>query len=162
MKVFLSYAVGHLDVAIASRLRAVAAAYDVSILLPDRTVATYGRIPGDTLKKIKQSDAVIGLLTRTAQVSSVNLVNAELQAAARFSKPVIALVEQGVPVEGVPENQTVHFNSLEPTAHETSLMNVLAQIRQQQRLKTDLTALGWIAGIALGLVALNELLGVKE
>lgn len=162
MKVFLSYAVGHLDVAIASRLRAVAAAYDVSILLPDRTAIAHGELPADTLKKIRQSDAVIGLLTRTAQVTSLNLVNAELQAAEHSDKPVIALVERGVPIQGMPENQIVYFDPLQPTAHETSLMNVLGQIRQQQQWKKDLTPLGWIAGIALGLVALNELLGDKK
>lgn len=162
MKVFLSYAVGRLDAAVASRLRAVAAAYDVSILLPDRTVSGHGALPADTVKKIKQSDAVIGLLTRTAQVCSVNVVNAELQTAALSGKPVITLVEEGVPVQGVPENQVVHFNPLQPTAHEASLMAVLGQIRQQQQWKKELTALGWIAGIALGLVALNELLGPKD
>ena len=162
MNVFLSYAVGQLDSAIAARLRAVAAAYDVSILLPDRTAILCGELSGDTLKKIRQSDAVIGLLTRTAQVTSLNLVNAELQAAGQENKPVIALVEQGVPIQGVPENQTVYFDPLRPTAHEAALMNVLAQIRQQQKWKKDLTALGWIAGIALGLVALNELLGDKQ
>lgn len=153
---------GHLDAAIAARLRAVAAAYDVSILLPDRTAIPYGELPGDTLKKIRQSDAVIGLLTRTAQVTSLNVVNAELQVAEKAGKPVIALVEQGVPVQGVPEHQIVYFDPLQPTAHEPSLMNVLAQIRQQQQWKKDLTPLAWIAGIALGLVALNELLGDKQ
>jgi len=34
----------------------------------------------------------------------------------------------------------------------------VVQIRQQQQ-KKNLTALGWIAGIALGLIALSELLG---
>ncbi len=157
MRVFLSYAVGHLDAAIAARLRAVAAAYDISILLPDRTSTTYNGPAADTLRKIKQSDAVIGLLTKTAQVASVNLVNLELQAAEQAGKPIIALVEQGVMVQGVPESQIVYFNPLMPTAHESSLMQVLEHIRQQQQWKKDLTALGWIAGIALGLVALNEL-----
>lgn len=156
MKVFLSYAVGQLDAPIAARLRAVSAAYDISILLPDRTQATHAGIGIEIRNQIKQSDAVIALLTKTAQVTAVNLVNLELQAAARAGKPVIALIEQGVPVQNIPVNQVVQFNRAQPTAHEASLLSVLDQIRSKKR-KDDLTALGWIAGIALGLVALSEL-----
>jgi nucleoside 2-deoxyribosyltransferase len=156
MKVFLSYAVGQLDAPIAARLRAVAAAYDISILLPDRTQAMRGDISMDIQGKIKESDAVIALVTKTAQIAAVNFVNMEVQAAARAGKPVIALIEQGVPVQNIPANQIVNFNRSEPTAHEASLLNVLNQIRSKKR-KDDLTALGWIAGIALGLVALSEL-----
>jgi anion-transporting ArsA/GET3 family ATPase len=161
MRVFLSYAVGPVDATIAARLRAVAAAYDIAILLPDRTLPASDELTSDTLKKIKQSDAIIGLLTRGAQVASVNVVNRELRAAAQNSKPIIALVEQGVPVQGIPESQIVYFNPLIPNQHEPRLMAVLDQIRQQQQ-KKDLTALGWIAGIALGLVALSKLLGDKK
>ena len=89
MKVFLSYAVGQLDAAVAARLRAVAAAYDISILLPDRTSIIYNRLSADTLKKIQQSDAVIGLLTTSAQVASLNLVDLELNTAEQAGKPVI-------------------------------------------------------------------------
>jgi hypothetical protein len=53
MRVFLSYAVGPVDASIAARLRAVAAAYDVAILLPDRTVSPTNGLTSDTLKKIK-------------------------------------------------------------------------------------------------------------
>lgn len=155
MKVFLSYAVGEPDAPIAARLRAVAAAYDITILLPDRTHASFNGLHADAEKKIKQSDAVIALITRTAFEEWINLVHLELQTAAQANKPIIALIEQGVPIRGVP-NQVVYFNRLDPTAHEASLMNVLGEIRRQQQQK-DLTSLGWIAGIALGLVALSEL-----
>jgi hypothetical protein len=155
MKVFLSYAVGELDAPIAARLRAVAAAYDISVLLPDRTQASHNGLNSDSLAKIRQSEAVIALVTRTAQVLSVNLVNLELQAAVQAGKPIVALVEKDVPMQPLP-SQIVYFDRLNPTAHESALMNVLAQIRNEQQ-KNDLTALGWIAGIALGLVALNAL-----
>jgi hypothetical protein len=161
MKVFLSYAVGQIDAPIAARLRAVAAAYDIIILLPDRTHMTRPNLIADTLKKIKQSDAVIALMTKTAQMAVVNLVNLELQAAAQTGKPVIALVEQGISVQAMP-SQIVYFNRLMPTAHESSLMKALEQIRQQQQLKNDITALGWIAGIALGMVALGNLVGDSD
>jgi len=186
MNVFLSYAVGQFDAPIAARLRAVAAAYDISILLPDRTqpannslpadmlqktvpnpifstphANVNNKLPADTLQKIRQSGAVIALVTSTAQVSQINLVNLELQAAAQIGRPIIALVEHGIKIQGPPENQIVYFDRLNPTAHEHQLMTALEQVRQQQR-KNDLTALGWIAGIALGLVALGELLSDKK
>ena len=161
MRVFLSYAVGPVAAAIAARLRAVAAAYDVAILLPDRTVSPTNGLTSDTLKKIKKSDAVIGLMTRGAQVSSVNVVSHELQAAQQERKPIIALVEFGVPVQGLPESQIVAFNPLISNAHEPALMKALERIQQEQR-KKDLTVLGWIACIALGMVALSELLGDKK
>jgi hypothetical protein len=104
---------------------------------------------------------VIALVTTTADESQRNLVNLELQAAAQIGRPVIALVEHGINVQGPPENQIVYFDRFNPTAHEHRLMTALEQVRQQQR-KSDLTALGWIAGIALGLVALGELVSDKK
>jgi nucleoside 2-deoxyribosyltransferase len=163
MKVFLSYAVGYSDATIAARLRAVAAAYDISILLPDRTQPFINGLPADTIQKLNQCNAVIALVTQTAPPEAKAVVNFELQAAARYFKPVIALVEYGIQIQGVSENQIVHFNRLNPTAHEQQLMSALEQVRQQQQQwKNDLTALGWIAGIALGLVALSELLSDKK
>jgi hypothetical protein len=157
VKVFLSYAVGPWDAPIAARLRAVAAAYDISILLPDRTQHPANGISVDTQTKIRQSDAVIALITRTAQAPLMSLVNNELLTAAQASKPVIALIEQGVPIQGLPDDRIVYFNRSDATAHEHDLINVLNQIRSQQQWKKDLTALGWIASIVLGLVALSQL-----
>jgi hypothetical protein len=162
MKVFLSYAVGQSDAPFAARLRAVAAAYDIVILLPDRTHITNNGLTNDTVKKIRQCDAVIGLLTRTAQVVLLNLVNLELQTAFQLGRPIIPLIEQGIQFQALPNMQIVYFNRYDPTAHEASLLHVLEQIRQQQQRKKELTALGWIAGIALGLVALSELSGDEE
>ena len=163
MNVFLSYAVGQFDAPVAARLRAVAAAYDISILLPDRAQAVTNGLAADTLKKIRRSDAVIALVTQTSHGSLKNVVNLELQATAQAGKPIIALVEQGIQVQGAPASQVVYFDRLNPTAHEPQLVNALEQIRQQQQQrKNDLTALGWIAGIALGLVALSELFNDKK
>jgi hypothetical protein len=161
MRIFLSYAVGPVDATIAARLRAVAAAYDIAILLPDRTRFAGNEVAPDTLKKIRQSDAIITLVTRGAQIDSEDVVNQELATAQQEQKPIIALVEQGVPVKGMPEKQIVRFNPLMPHQHEQKLMEVVKQI-QQEKQKKDLTALGWIAGIALGLIALSELLGDKK
>ena len=80
----------------------------------------------------------------------------------RAGKPIIALLEQGVTLQSAAPGSVVYFDRLNPTAHETSLMNALQQIRNQQKWKKDLTALGWIAGIALGLVALGEVLGNEK
>jgi len=160
VNVFLSYAVAAFDVPVAAVLRALAARYDISIVLPDRTQVTDNGLASDTQKKINQSDAVIALVTRAAPADSVALVNRELQLAAQ--KPVIALVESGVQIQPAPNTQVVYFNSQDLTAHEQQLENAVSNLRQQQQLKQGLTALGWIAGITLGLIALSELVGDKE
>lgn len=162
MKVFLSYAVGPWDAPIAARLRAVSAAYDIAILLPDRTQVLHNGLSADTQAKIKQCDAVIALVTTTAQVDLMNLVNVELKTAAQANKPIIALMEQGVPFQAASNTEIVYFNRHNPAAHEQSLVSVLDNMRRQQQWKKDLTALGWIAGIALGLVALGALLGEEK
>lgn len=162
MKVFLSYAVGQLDTPIAARLRAVAAAYDIAILLPDRTQIIHNGLPIATKKKIKESDAVISLVTNTATQQAIQVVNSELQTATQAYKPVIGLVELGgVQIHVAPGTQIVYFDRSNPTAHENYLMNALANIRQQ-KYKSDLTALGWIAGIALGLIALGTILSDEK
>jgi hypothetical protein len=160
VKVFLSYAVGPWDTAIAARLRAVAAAYDIAILLPDRTQIIHNGLPVDTQEKINESDAVIALVTNTATPDAVYVVNSEVQASSQAGKPVIFLAESGVHIQAGNVIQIVYFDRSNPTAHETHLMNALNEIRKQKS-KSDLTALGWIAGIALGLIALS-LIGDEE
>jgi len=162
VNVFLSYAVAPFDTPIAARLRAVAAAYDISILLPDRNQLFQNGLTTDTETKIRSSDAVIALITSMAPNHVVSAVNLELQAAAQSSKPVIALIEQGVQMQPSAGTQLVYFNRFEPTAHEKPLMDALANIRQQQQWKQGLIALGWIAGITLGMIALSELVSDKK
>ena len=163
MNVFLSYAVGELDAPIAARLRAVAAAYEISIVLPDRSYVPNNGLSQDTNAKIMQSDAVLALITRTAQLELLNVVNLELRLASQFYKPIMALIEQGVPFQGIPENQIVYFDRFNPTAHEESLIRALNQLQaERQQWKNNLTALGWIAGITLGLIALSEWIGDKK
>jgi hypothetical protein len=156
VKVFLSYAVGPWDAAIAARLRAVAAVYDISILLPDRTQVLHNGLTPDTQAKMRDADAVIALVTNTAQADAINFVNLELQNAAQAHKPIIALVEQGAQLPPIPVTQVVYFNRNDPTVHEALLVGALNHIRSEQ-IKQNWTALGWIAGIALGLVALSEM-----
>ena len=156
MKVFLSYAVGPWDAPIAARLRAVAAVYDISILLPDRTLMLHNGLPSDTQSKIREADAFIVLATNTAPADTLELVNLELQCATQGRKPVIALVEEGVRLSSISVTQVVYFNRYDPTVHETLLVGALNHIRNEQ-IKQNWTALGWIAGIALGLVALSEM-----
>jgi hypothetical protein len=154
MKVFLSYAVGLWDTPIAARLRAVAAAYDITILLPDRTQIIHNGLPADTQEKLRESDAVIALVTNTATLETIYVVNSEVHIAAEAHKPVIFLAEFGVQIQAADVTQVVYFDRSNPTAHETHLMNALQEIRQEKS-KSDLSALGWIAGIALGLIALS-------
>jgi hypothetical protein len=152
MKVFLSHAMSEHDAPIAARLRAVAAAYDIQILLPDRT-----RNNGPTrttLQEISQSDAVVALVT--GQTAQINSVNQELRYAAKGKKPIIALVEPPSQIRGVADNQIVTFDRGNPYGHEQQLINVLENIRQKNQGKLWST-LGWIAGIALALAALGAL-----
>jgi hypothetical protein len=166
VKVFLSYAVGSLDAAIPARLRAVAAAYDIAVLLPERTQLHVSELSADTVKKIAQCDAVIALETRTAQPHDMNSLNLEVNTAAELKKPVITLIEQGMhsyfPPSFPPNSHVIYFNRLDPTAHESSLLQVLTAMRNEILHKQDLTTLGWIAGIALGLVALGALLAEEK
>ncbi len=162
MNVFLSYAVGPGDGPIAARLRAVAAAYELAIVLPDRTQIFHNSLAIDTLTKVNESDAVIALVTKTAPFDELNAVKLELTAATLAAKPIVGLIEQGMASPYPAVANMVYFDRHNPNAHETALMQALQQLRNQQQWKKDLTALGWIAGIALGLVALNEVLGSER
>ena len=161
MKVFLSYAVGPWDGPIPARLRAVSAVYDISILLPDRTQVLHSGLPSDTQAKISEADAVIVLATNTAPDEALDLVNLELQNATQVRKPIIGLVEEGIQFQSMPVDQVVYFNRYDPTVHEALLVAALNHIRKEQ-VKQNWTALGWIAGIALGLVALSQMSGDEK
>ncbi len=162
MKVFLSHAVGPLDASIPARLRAVAAAYDIEILLPERPQWSSNEVSGDSINKVALSDAVIALATTTANYNDISLLNRELQMAAQLKKPVVTLIEQGVALQAPPNTYIINFNRRDYRFHEQSLFNVLSQMRNQQQQQTTITALGWIAGIALGLVALGALFGDEK
>jgi hypothetical protein len=162
VNVFLSYAVAPLDMPFATRLQAVAAAYDISILLPDRTQPIHDGLPAETQTKIQSSDAVIALVTVTASPNLIALVNAELRAAAQLDVPVIALIEQGIHIEAAHQTHAVYFDRFLPTAHEQQLVVALSKIQQRKQSQDSLSALGWIAGIALGLIALSEIIGDPE
>jgi hypothetical protein len=162
MNVFLSYALHPFDAPIAARLRAVAAAYEIAVLLPARSDGLQYRLTAEVENQIRASDAVIALITQNAPVQTINSVNNELRLAAQFNKPVIALIERGVKFQPGPETQVVSFNREEYAAHEQALVDALSNVRQKLQLKRGLVSLGWIAGITLGLVALSELVSEKK
>lgn len=153
MKVFLSYATSPQDAPIAARLRAVAAVYDIQILLPDRT--TRRSLTKRNLTHLAQSDAIVALITNNA--TQVDAVNLELQEAVKLNKPIIALVEAENLIQGLAKNQIVIFDRDNPTSHEHQLMAALKRISSQQKQEEVSSVLGWLAAIALGLVALNVL-----
>lgn len=164
MNVFLSHSVSIRDAPVAARLRAVAASYDIRLLLPLREHHyRQGRLTAEVKKLIESSDAVIALATTDAAWDQS--VSLEVQEAIRAGKPIIALVEQGVNVNGIPADNIVRFNRLNPAGHEEELVRVLQRIRSQIGAQQITNALGWIAGIALGLVSLTavaDALGSKE
>jgi nucleoside 2-deoxyribosyltransferase len=153
MKVFLSYALSPYDGALAARLRAVALAYNVELLLPN----TENRqiLPIENKRKIKQSDAVIALITNYTQ--ETHSVNFELQEAIQQKKPIIALAENLNSIQGLPRNQIIVFNRHNPTQHENLLFEALRQIKTQKNTADAVAALGAIGLVALGLLALGEL-----
>lgn len=153
MKVFLSYALSPYERALAARLRAVALAYNVELLLPN----TENRqiLPIENRRKIKQSNAVIVLITNYAQENQS--VNLELREAIQQKKPIIALVENLNSIQGLPQNQIIVFNRHNPTQHENRLFEALKQIETQKNTADAITALGAIGLVALGLLALGEL-----
>lgn len=153
MKVFLSYALSPYEGALASRLRAVALAYDVELLLPN----TDNRhlLPIENKLKIQQSDAVIVLVTNNAH--QINSVNLEIGEAIREKKPIIALVEGLHLIKGIPPNQVIVFNRYNPTQHENQLFEALKQIQYQKSTSDAVAVLGAIGLVALGFLALSEL-----
>jgi hypothetical protein len=156
MNVFLSYAVGPSEGSIPERLSAVAAAYGISLLLPDRTYPSSDSLNADTMANITQSDAIIALVTITGPPELWNVVNSELRHALQSRKPVIYLMETCAPFQTPPGAHLVYFDRFNPVAHESSLTTTLDEIRVEHR-NQDFTALAWIAGIAVGLVAISEL-----
>jgi hypothetical protein len=151
MNIFLSHAVSIQDAPLAARLRAVAASYGMQILLPDRS--NPGMVMTDLEQKLPQADVVLVLITNNAV--DLAAVNFEMAAAHQLGKPILALVEDTNAVAGLSEQQIVKFNRFNPVAHEHKLMAALQQLGAQN--KADWTALGWIAAIALGFVALSSL-----
>ena len=156
MDLFLSYALGPRDDYIPARLRSISAAYSICLLLPDRATTSPRHPNAVTRAKITQSDAVIALGTITGRLESWKAVNSELSHAAQSHKPVIALIEKGVPCQTAPGIHFVYFDRFNPTAHESLFLTALDQIRGEHS-KQDFTALAWLAGVAVGLVALSQL-----
>lgn len=153
MRVFLSYALPSSDDALPARLRAMALAYDVELLLPNANERQH--LIFETKQKIKKSHAVIALVTNNApQVQAVNL---ELQEANQQKKPIIALVESYDLIQNVPQDRVVLINRFNPSQHETRLFEVLELIAAEQRGKELVTTLAGLGLIALGLYAFGEL-----
>lgn len=98
----------------------------------------------------------MALVTITTRPESWNLLNSELTQAAQLHKPVITLVEKCVQFQTAPGTHLVYFDRFNPAAHESSLITALDHIRREHSTK-DFTALAWIAGIAIGFVALSQL-----
>jgi molybdopterin-guanine dinucleotide biosynthesis protein len=151
MKVFLSYALSPFEGALASRLRAVALAYNVELLLPNAD--NRNLLPLGNKRKIKQSDAVIVLVTNNAQ--QIDSVNLEIAEASREKKPLIALVEGFHLIKGMPPAQIIVFNRHHPTQHENQLFEALKQIKAQKNVSEAVTVLGAIGLVALGFLALD-------
>jgi hypothetical protein len=154
MKVFLSYALPFYDGNLPARLRANALGFNIELLLPnadERNILTT-----ETKRKIKQSQAVIALVT--SQAAQINAVNMELQEAARNQKEIVAFVENPNLVTNVPRNRMIIFDRHNYAEAQNRLFQVLQSIQLEQEGKKNLViALFGLGAITLGLVALGEL-----
>jgi hypothetical protein len=153
MKVFLSYALSPFESSLAARLRAVALAYGVELVLPNTENRNF--LPNDNKRKLKQSDAVIVLVTNNAQ--ELESVNVELNEAIIQKKTIVALVENEGQIHGLSANQVIVFNRYNPTRHENQLFQALRQIETNKKTSDILATVGAIGLVALGFLALGEL-----
>lgn len=154
MKVFLSYALPFYDSTLPARLRANALGFNIELLLPN--VDERDKLTAQTKRKIKQSQAVIVLVTN--QASQIEAVNLELQEAVKNFKEIVAFVESPNLVKGVPHNRMIIFNRHNFAEAQNSLFQVLSSIQaEQEGAKNLAVALFGLGAFALGLIALGEL-----
>lgn len=163
----MSYALAPLDSSLSARLRAVALAYNIELLLPG--VNNRPNLPTENKKKIKESDAVIVLIADnflrhqpanfshpTTYTDDVLAVNLELQEAVRLGKPIIALVESPNLISGLPASQIIVFNRQNPSQHENLLFKALNKLKIQKNTQDLVKAVGALGLVALGFLALSE------
>jgi nucleoside 2-deoxyribosyltransferase len=157
------------DGPVASRLKAVAAAYGIRVLLPERLGPSPKRTLGsEATKLIRSADAVVARVTERATQSE--WVMAELQAAEAAGKPIVALVEDDVVLDGKKARVPLHivrFDRSNPASHEDALVGALNAIAEEAKAKRaakaqretaarrEAAAVGAFAGIAIGLLALG-------
>lgn len=161
MDLFLSHSIADDDGPVASRLKAVAAAYGLRVLLPERGSS---RKPNRaTRDAIQGAAAVLALVSEDSP--SLDAVDAELAVARESGKPVIALLEEGVALRHEPDH-VVRFDRDDPASHEEELGEALAALaREQERAALPgvaswslaAAALGALAAIAIGLLGLAAL-----
>ena len=161
MNILLSHSVAPEDGPIASRLKAVTAAYGVRLVLPERPGGKSVRLTSVTRDAIKVADAVVALVTKGA--ASNDAVARELDAALKAGKPIVALVEGDLQLpKTAGAIHIVRFDRENPSAHETGLVEALDAIARSRRkaadrakAQLDALAIGALVGIAVGLLALG-------
>lgn len=166
VKVLLSHSVAESDGPLASRLRAVAASYGVTLLLPERREGPSRAVAPlkSTVEAITGADAVLALVTEGS--SEIRAVGAEVTRALKLKKPVVLLVEGSVTLPEVQGDvHVVRFDRAQPANHEQALARALDHIRGKKLRRAakvsaiqEAVTIGAIAGIAIGLLALGAAL----
>jgi hypothetical protein len=156
VKVFLSHSVEDADGPIPSRVRAVAAAYGVALLLPERQPRPRsGAVSRTNRSLLKDADAVIAVI---ASNDSLGAVEAEVEVARELAKPLIVLTDRNLPTLGFGGANIVRFDRDAPAAHEKALADALVSLRAAKTQKADAAreaiVIGALAGIVVGLVML--------
>lgn len=173
VNVLLSHSIADADGPLASRLRAVAASYGVVLVLPERRPASSRALtlPKSTTSAIEHADAVLALVTRGSD--DRKSVEAEVTAAIKHKKPLVLLTEVSMDLPSLRGDvHVVHFDRKSPTGHEAALGAALQALQKRSGRKRaesaamrNALAIGAIAGIAVGLLALglaNTLRGPED
>ncbi len=161
MQILLSHSVDPHDGPLASRLKAVTAAYGVRLLLPERAKMPAPRLLAATQKAIASSDVIVAIVTKDApDPESVAL---EIESALKLGKPVVAVLEGDIKLP--PTTSLVHvvrFDRANPSQHEVGLANALESVARERertseraKARLDAIAIGALVGIAVGFLALG-------
>lgn len=134
MQIFLSHSTGSEDGPLATRIKAIGAIYETTVILPDRE----GKLPAKSAlhNRMKRADAVVAVITGGDPQNE--RVKKELEVAKELGKPVLALLDNdlleggtrdyldklGIPVVG--------FDRNDPLDHKVNLHKAIESISKSK------------------------------
>ena len=149
--VYISHNVSPVELAQVYALAQEARSQGFSPVIPDRSWDTGVGLRQDLVQKLQGADVVLLFITRHGTYQ--DWLNEELRLS--VGKPVIALVEQGVELMGVPPTNRVDFDRSGSVTQAVELATAKLKGMQLQRSNENL-----LAGLVIGGLALLYLWGV--
>lgn len=116
----------------------------LATFVPDRTWSPYGPLPGHIIVALSQADVII--LFATLGGHYLDWVNSELSATQ--GKPVLALVEPGIQLQGISDKNVV------PLQRENLAESMVVALRQLQSFKLSMDMNNILAGFLIGSLAI--------